>query len=169
MNYNLCYSKKRKTVAISVRDGEVIVRAPHGTSREYIDSLVSKHENWICRHLEKQEKRAERFDSLTEDEVKKLKAEAKEYFKAQTEKYSKIMNIKYGRILITSAKRRFGSCSSSGNISYSFRLMLYPEAAREYVVVHELSHIREMNHSKRFYDIVEAVLPDYKERRQMLK
>jgi len=79
------------------------------------------------------------------------------------------MNLKYGRITITSAKTRFGSCSSKGNISYSYKLMLYPEAAREYVVVHELAHLVEMNHSKRFYSLVERYLPDYKERRKLLK
>ena len=79
------------------------------------------------------------------------------------------MNLQYGRITITSAKTRFGSCSSKGNISYSYRLMLYPEEAREYVVVHELAHLLEMNHSKRFYAVVEKYLPDYKLRRRLLK
>jgi predicted metal-dependent hydrolase len=79
------------------------------------------------------------------------------------------MGIKYGRITITSARTRFGSCSSEGNISYSYRLMLYPEEAIDYVVVHELAHRREMNHSPRFYAIVERILPDYKERRKLLK
>ena len=79
------------------------------------------------------------------------------------------MGLKYGRITITSAKTRFGSCSSKGRISYSYRLMLYPEAARDYVVVHELAHLVEMNHSKRFYDVIEKFMPDYKERKRMLK
>ena len=79
------------------------------------------------------------------------------------------MNLSYGRITITSAKTRFGSCSSQGNISFSYRLMLYPIEAREYVVVHELAHLLEMNHSKRFYAIVERYMPDYKERRKKLK
>ena len=70
---------------------------------------------------------------------------------------------------ITGAKTRFGSCSSKGNISFSYRLMMYPEPAREYVVVHELAHLVEMNHSKRFYAIVERYLPDYKERKKQLK
>ena len=79
------------------------------------------------------------------------------------------MGLKYSRIKITSAVKRFGSCSSSGNICYSYRLMLYPEEAREYVVVHELAHLEEMNHSKKFYEIISKVLPDYKYRRRLLK
>ena len=79
------------------------------------------------------------------------------------------MNLQYGRITITSAKTRFGSCSSEGNIAFSYRLMLYPEAAIDYVVVHELAHRREMNHSAAFYKIIASVLPDYKYRNALLK
>ena len=79
------------------------------------------------------------------------------------------MGAEYGRITITSAKTRFGSCTSQKNISYSYRLMLYPKEAREYVVVHELAHTFEMNHSRGFYAIIEKVLPDYKERKKLLK
>ena len=79
------------------------------------------------------------------------------------------MGLKYGRIAITSAKTRFGSCSSKGNLSFSYLLMLYPDSAIDYVVVHELAHLKEMNHSPRFYKIIEEVLPDYKERKKLLK
>ena len=79
------------------------------------------------------------------------------------------MGLKYGRITITSAQKRFGSCNSNGNICFSYRLMLYPESAREYVIVHELAHLKEMNHSKAFYAIIASVLPDYKHRRKLLK
>ncbi len=169
MEYSLIFSKKRKTVSISVRNGGIVVRAPYGTSKTLIDKFVFDNEKWITSQKEKEKRREEKFESLTEKQIKEYKKKAKEYFTSKTEEYSKIMNLKYGRITITSAKKRFGSCSSQGNISYSYRLMLYPESAREYVVVHELAHIKEMNHSKRFYDIVRGVLPDYKERRQMLR
>ena len=79
------------------------------------------------------------------------------------------MGLKYGRITITGAKTRFGSCSAKGNISFSFRLMKYPEAAIDYVVVHELAHLLELNHSQKFWNIVATVFPDYKERRKLLK
>ena len=110
-----------------------------------------------------------RFENLTDADIKRLKKEAKVYFAEKTEYFAKIMGIDYGRITITSAQKRFGSCSSSGNISFTYRLMLYPDAAREYVVVHELAHRREMNHSKRFYAIIEAVMPDYRYRKRLLK
>ena len=168
MEYTLIYSD-RKTLSLSVRGGALTVRAPRRTPRRIIDSFIKKNEEWIEKHLESEKSRCKKFDNLTEEYIKKLKREAKEYLTAKTECFAKTMGLKYGRITITSAKTRFGSCSSKGNISYSYRLMLYPEAAREYVIVHELSHLVEMNHSKKFYAIVERYLPDYKERRRMLK
>jgi len=169
MEYKLIYSTKRKTVSISVKDCEIIVRAPYKTPVKIIDGFLNSHIEWIEKQLKKSREKADKFKDLSEADVKELKKQAKVYFKTKTEECAKIMGLKYGRITITAAKTRFGSCSSTGNISYSYRLMLYPELAREYVVVHELAHLLVMNHSKKFYNIVEAVLPDYKERRQMLK
>ena len=116
-----------------------------------------------------QKKKESLTSGLTEDDIKDLKKKAKVYLKEKTDYYAEIMGLKYGRITITSAQKRFGSCSSDGNISYSYRLMLYPEAAREYVVVHELAHLKEMNHSSKFYAIIARVLPDYKIRKRLLK
>ena len=168
MKYEIIFSK-RKTVSLQIKDGELVVRAPIGMKDEDVRRIVEKHTRWIERTLEKQRRALTRAPELSEEKIKALRLEAKEYFKSQIEKYSKIMGLKYGRMTITSAKKRFGSCSSRGDICFSYRLMLYPEAAREYVVVHELAHLIEMNHSARFYSIVEKYLPDYKERRNMLK
>ena len=168
MTYEVEYSK-RKSISISVRGGRVLVKAPMKTSDKTIEAVVFKHRAWIEKHLAKALEKERPEDSLTEEKIKLLKKEARAYLKEKTEYYSEIMGLKYSRITITSAKTRFGSCSSKGNISYSYRLMLYPEAAREYVVVHELAHLVHMNHSKEFYGIVERYLPDYKDRRKMLK
>ena len=119
--------------------------------------------------IAKQEKRAARFSSLTDADIKKLRHQANKVLSEKTAYYANIMGLKYGRITITSAKTRFGSCSGKGNIAYSYRLMLYPEEAIDYVVVHELAHIVEMNHSPVFYSIVARVLPDYKSRAKLLK
>ena len=168
MDYSIVYSK-RKTVTISVKGDTVLVKAPRFYPKRKIEELVNKHENWIRTRLEYEAKKASLQNSLGDEEVKRLRLSAKAYFKEKTEFYSKIMGIKYGRVTITSATTRFGSCSSAGNICFSYRLMLYPEAAREYVVVHELAHLKEMNHSSKFYAIIAKVLPDYKIRKRLLK
>lgn len=168
MEYTLIYADRR-SISASVKDGRVVVRAPRKMPIELIEKFLLKHEHWIENALKRAKESASKFDSLSDADIKKMKSEAKSYLTAKTEYYSSLMGLKYGRITITSAKTRFGSCSSKGNISYSYRLMLYPEAARDYVVVHELAHLREMNHSPAFYRIIEGVMPDYKERKRMLK
>jgi len=168
MEYKVIYSDRR-TVSLSVKDGIVTVRAPKRTPEKFILDFVNRHTRFIEKHLPKEQARREKYDSLTEEEIKLLKREARKYFLGKAEEYSKIMGLKYSRITITSAKTRFGSCSSRGNISFSYRLMLYPEPAREYVVVHELAHLAEMNHSKRFYAIIEKTLPDFRERKKLLE
>ena len=168
MNFEIIYSN-RKTISITVKDGRVIVRAPRGVSRSRIDSFVDKNREWIEKRIEITKNQHDPIASMADAQIKRLRELARTYLTAKTEEYSQIMGLKFGRITITGAKTRFGSCSSKGNISYSYRLMLYPEAAIDYVVVHELAHLVEMNHSRRFYAIVEKVLPDYKERVKLLK
>lgn len=168
MNYRVVYSG-RKTLSLCVKDCEVIVKAPYGTKKARIESLVHSHTDWILKHLEKQKRKSEIFDNLTEEDINRLKKQAKQILPQKAAYYANIMGLKYGRITITSARKRFGSCSSKGNIAFSYLLMLYPEEAIDYVVVHELAHLIELNHSKNFYRIIENILPDYKERAKILK
>ena len=168
MNYEVKYSARR-TVALAVKDGRLIVKAPYGTPREKIEDVILSHISWVEKHVIKQQERAARIGELTEERIKELKKQAKRIIPQKVEYYSKIMGLKYGRITITSAKTRFGSCTSAGNLSFSYRLMLYPDEAVDYVVVHELAHLVELNHSPRFYAIVASVMPDYKERQKILK
>ena len=168
MEYSVEYSL-RKTISLCIKNEKLIVKAPIGTQKSKIESIVNSHINWIEKHLVKQKARNEKYRELTEEKIAKLRRSAKEILPKKVEYYSNIMGLKYGRITITSAKTRFGSCSAKGNISFSYRLMLYPEEAIDYVVVHELAHVKELNHSPAFYKIVASVLPDYKERAKMLK
>lgn len=168
MEYEIIRSARR-TITITIKDGRVILKAPLKLSDKDAEKIIASHEKWITEKLKKAKNRNDIYNSLTDEKIDELKKDAKKYFKDKMEYFSSIMNLKYGRITITSAKTRFGSCSSKGNISFSYRLMLYPEAAREYVVVHELAHLIEMNHSKRFYQVVERYMPDYKIRKKLLK
>ncbi len=168
MEYRVVYSK-RKTISLCIKDCELVVRAPYGTKKQRIDSVVISHRDWIAKHLEKQRIKNEKYGQLTDENIAALKKTAKELLPQKVAYYANLMGLKYGRITITSAKTRFGSCSSKGNLSFSFRLMLYPEEAIDYVVVHELAHLVELNHSPRFYKVVENILPDYKERVKLLK
>ena len=98
-----------------------------------------------------------------------MRAKAKADLPERTARWAARMGVEYTRVTITSATKRFGSCNSRGGIAYSYRLMQFPEAVIDYVVVHELAHRREMNHSPRFYEVIARYLPDYKERIKLLK
>lgn len=168
MEYEIIRSKRR-TMSLQVkRDGKVVVRAPFKLDEQVINDFVSKHLEWVKR---KQElvKNAHIPEDFDKNEIKSLKLQAKNIIEPILEKYSKAMGVSYERISINSAKTRFGSCSSKKTLNFSYRLALYPYEAIEYVCVHELAHLKEMNHSKKFWQIVERYLPDYKERKNLLK
>ena len=168
MDYKVVYSG-RKTISLCVKDGVLTVKAPYGTKQKRIEELITSHEAWINKHIKKQKEKNEKYGNLTDEMIAELRKAAKSILPLKVAHYAKIMGLKYGRIIITSAKTRFGSCSSKGNIAFSYRLMMYPDEAIDYVVVHELAHLKEMNHSSAFYRIIANVLPDYKERIKLLK
>ena len=168
MDYDVIYSD-RKTVGLSIKYSRLIVRVPRRFPKWRIRKIVDEHRAWIEKHLEIQSKKQEKYDNLTKEQIKELRKLARGYFNIKAQYYASIMGVKYNRLTITGARTRFGSCSQSGNICFSYLLMLYPEPAREYVVVHELAHLVEMNHSNRFYAIVSSILPDYKARKLLLK
>lgn len=169
MDYTLIY-EKRKTLSLKVtEDLTVLVKAPKGFSRAEIDRFVSAHKTWIEKTKTRQQKRAETENTLTDTYINELRARAAEIIPKRVEYYAKEMGVQPMGIKITSAKTRFGSCSGKNSLCFSWRLLLYPPEAVDYVVVHELAHIREKNHSPAFYAVVASVLPDYKAREQLLK
>ena len=168
MEYNVIYSK-RKTVSLKVAsESEVVVHAPYGLSRKIIDEIINKHSKWIEKRIAFIKNQPLKTPP-TKDELEELKERTKAMVLPLVEAYAHKMGVKYERVSITNAKKVFGSCTSKKHLNFSFRLCLYPKEAIEYVVVHELCHLKEMNHSKKFWSEVEAVLPDYRERRKLLK
>lgn len=160
----------RKTLAMEITgEGRVVVRSPMRLSRERIERFVAEHEAWIAKHLEIQRRRKENHPRPTEAEREAYIQKAREILPGKVAQYGKMMGVRPTGITITGAEKRFGSCSAKNRICFSWRLMGYPEEAIDYVVVHELAHIRHKDHSKNFYAFVEEVLPDWRERRKLLK
>ena len=164
--YEIIYSR-RKTVAIQVTsEGKVVVRAPYRCPRSFIEAFVRGKEDWVLKHLEQaqanlEKRRASAHPPLSAEERARYIMIARDIFTRKVEYY--------GRISIREQKTRWGSCSSKGDLNFNWRLILAPEEVLDYVVVHELAHRREMNHSKAFYAIVESVLPDYRRAQKWLK
>ncbi len=160
----------RKTLSLEIRrDGRLVVRAPLRTTQRQIDEFIANHEAWIASNLEKQRRRREARPEPSDQEREALVRLAMERLPGRVTHFAAIMGLYPAGITITGARTRFGSCSGKNRICFSWRLMQYPEEAVDYVVVHELAHIRHKNHSPAFYACVEQVLPDWRERRQMLK
>lgn len=153
------------------KDLKVLVRAPMTLKLSKIDDFVKEHEDWIEKHKKLTEKRqnARPSENLSEEEVLALKKKAKALIPLRVAYYSKMMAVRPTGIKITSAKTRWGSCSESNSLCFSYKLMLYPMEAIDYIVVHELAHIRVKNHSPAFYEEVERYMPDYKKRARILK
>ena len=170
MNYTVIKSR-RKTLALQIKGGELIVRAPMKLSAREIEKFVREHSDWIDKHMEKARERSRRVEQiipLTDDEIKALSEQAKVAFAERVAHYATQLGVSYARITVRQQTSRWGSCSSKGNLSFNLALMLAPPRVLDSVVVHELCHRKEMNHSARFYSEMARVFPDYKECREYL-
>ena len=167
----------RRSFAIEIgRDKKIKVRVPRRASKAQIEEMLKAKHDWILKTLDKIEQRNtaeareyEEAKPLSSEEVKKLKKEARNHLASLTEYWAEKIGVSYGRISIRGQKTRWGSCSSKGNLNYNYLLMLCPDEVAEYVVIHELCHRIHMNHSKDFWNKIEAFCPNYKQARKWLK
>ena len=173
MNVKIIRSN-RKTLAIQINpDLSVTVRAPMYAPQSDIERILREKEGWIQKHIEKireqeakkKEIQGESVESeyLTNEEIKKLADKALQHIPKRVSYYAKQIGVTYGKITIRNQKTRWGSCSSKGNLNFNCLLMLMPPEVIDYVVVHELCHRNQMNHSKAFWKEVEKILPNYKD------
>ena len=164
---------KRKTISIHIKpDGSVEMRGPLRMSHRQAFDFFTKKKKWIVKNLNEIEKRSDMLKDLpplTAEDIKDLAQKAIEVIPPKVKEYSDILGVTYGRITIRNQRSRWGSCSSKGNLNFNCLLILAPDNIIDYVVVHELCHRKEMNHSKRFWSEVEKVLPDYKDREKWLR
>ena len=165
MEYTIIRSD-RKTVSLQVKNGCVTVKAPLYMSNEDIENFVQSHIEWINKRLESIPAPCEK---LTYEEIKLLADKACRIIPERVEHYARAIGVTYGRITIRNQKSRWGSCSSKGNLNFNCLLMLAPDEVIDAVVVHELCHRKEMNHSKRFYAHVQSVYPEYHKWNKWLK
>lgn len=160
----------RKTVGIQVLiGGKVTVRVPYGISQKEIERILQENEIWLSKAIAETSERAKKQRQYTEEDVLSMRKRALDILPKKVEYYSEIMGVKPTAVKINSAKKRYGSCSGKNSINFSLYLMDKDECFIDYVVVHELAHIKYHNHSKEFYVFIEKYLPDYKERIKLEK
>ena len=168
MDYEWIRSRRR-TLALQMKpDGTLVVRTPLLTSRRQVEAFLREHRDWILRQQEKLAAQP-RGEQLSPEELAELKKRARRVFLARTAYFAPLVGVKAGRISIRSQRTKWGSCSARGNLNFNCLLVLAPAEVLDYVVVHELCHLLEMNHSRRFWAEVARVLPDYAASRKWLK
>ena len=163
----------RKTMTLEVRrDGNVIVRAPLRTGLPRIKRFVNQKQEWVLGCLERTKEYREQKPlsaDLSESKRNVYIRKAKETITKRVSYFARLMGVSYRNITIREQKTRWGSCAANGKLNFNWLLILAPPEVLDYVVVHELCHRREMNHSQAFWKEVEKILPDYRERQKWLK
>ena len=170
MEYELIRSN-RKTLAAEIRNGQLIVRAPLHTSGADISAFLEKHRSWIETHLAKAQVQQETASGqrLSMQDIRALGEKALEVIPKRVAYYAPLVGVTYGRITIRNQQTRWGSCSSKGNLNFNCLLMLAPPEVLDSVVVHELCHRKQPNHSAQFYNEVLRVFPEYRKCEKWLK
>jgi predicted metal-dependent hydrolase len=102
-------------------------------------------------------------------EYLKNKEQARTFVKEKLEHFNQFYNLTWQRVSIRNQKRRWGSCSQKGNLNFNYKILFLPERCADYIIVHELCHLQEFNHSRRFWELVARAIPDYREMRKELR
>ena len=174
MDYTIKRSNRR-TLALELTPDGLLVRAPRRATNAEIERFIAKHRRWIDTHMQRlaeQNAKAQQDGALSYEDIRALTDQARDYIPQRVAHYAPLIGIDpatIGRITIRNQKTRWGSCSAKGNLNFNCLLMLTPPEVIDSIVVHELCHLKEMNHSQRFYEEVLRVFPEYHKWHRWLK
>lgn len=167
--YSVRESARARCLRITVHPGgELSATLPYGMSMNKLENFIRQKADWILRKISLAKKRKPKIllPKSSRREYLKYKNQALKLAKLKIEEINKAYNFEYSRISIRNQKSRWGSCSRKGNINMNYRIIYLPEKYFNYLVVHELCHIKESNHSKRFWSLVAETISDYKQIRK---
>ncbi len=171
MEYKVIRSDRR-TLSLEIgEEGIPLVRAPRRCPEREIERFVVSHTEWVLRHAETWRRRqaAQAARQVTPQQEEALRRQAAQVIPARVAVFAARMGVTPTGVKITSARKRFGSCNGKNSLCFSWRLMQYPPEAVDYVVVHELAHIRHHDHSAAFWAFVAQIMPDYRARQALLR
>ena len=161
LNYEIKYSKI-KNIYIQIKDGRVIVKAPKRVNKKEIEKIIQQKSEWIQKSIEKENKKQEKEPRYTKEEFKNI-------VEKNSNELIKETGLVPNKITIKQIKYAWGSCTSKKNITINLELIKYSQQAIRYVILHELCHIKHMNHSKEFWNLVEKYMPEYKKIKKEFK
>ena len=157
---------------MQIRDGTVRIRAPLHTTDAEIRLFLDRHRRWLDKHMQEAQALAQAkagLHRLTREEIRELAEKAGKVIPERAAYWARVIGVDYRRITIRCQKTRWGSCSAKGNLNFNCLLMLTPPDVMDSIVVHELCHRKEMNHSARFYAEVLKAMPEYRQKQKWLK
>lgn len=154
-----------KNLYIHIKEGKVIVKAPLKLKEKYIIDFVNKKSKWIYKNVKEAEKRKKTEDIINFEDIQRLET----IVNSSIKEYSKKLGMSPNKVKLKNIKYAWGSCSSKRNISINIQLATKEEQVIKYVVLHEMCHLKYMNHSKDFWSLVESYMPDYKIYKDKLK
>nr|MDA3815558.1 M48 family metallopeptidase [Patescibacteria group bacterium] len=162
--------RKSKHIRISIKpEGVVLVTYPFWSNRRVAEKFVKGKEVWIRKHLSiAKNNQSLLYKGGREDYLEK-KEIARKIVQEKIDKFNEYYDFKIGRIAIRNQRSRWGSCSSKKNLNFNYRVVYLPEKLIDYLVVHELCHLKQMNHSKNFWSLVEEAIPSYRELSKKLR
>jgi hypothetical protein len=172
INYNLRKNRRAKRLKLTIYcDGSFAVSAPRRLSLSAIENYILQKSDWVLDKLKIFKRKTEGgiFSGTSVNDYPNLKKTALELAQKKVAQFNEQYALSYRRISIRNQKTRWGSCSKLGNLSYNYKITLLPERLVDYIIVHELCHLKEFNHSRKFWDLVAQALPDYKQRRKEIK
>lgn len=163
-NVEVRRSKRKSAIIKITADMQIVVFVPLYVSDNEIEKMVISKSKWIDEHMLKVQSTIDersKLEKITSEQIKELADQAVEYIPKRVKYYAENENFVYNKITIKNLVSRWGSCSTKGNLNFNCLLMLTPDYVIDYIVVHELCHLREMNHSEKFWAEVEKIMPDY--------
>lgn len=171
LGYTTRLSRKAKHIGITVfRDLRVVVTVPYGVSLIKVEKFLEEKKSWILKKLLHFKKLGTAtFLKTTKKDYLRLKADGLVLVKNKISEWNRVYKLPVGKISIRNQTTRWGSCSKAKNLNFNFKVVYLPEKLVDYLVVHELCHIQEFNHSKKFWNLVSIAIPDFKQRRKELK
>lgn len=177
VKYKVKLSKRAKRMRIAVfADSSVVLTLPWNFSRVSGEGFLKTKLNWILKSLNKfkvggsrVKYRKSKISKLEKLDYKKFKDKSLELAKIKVEQWNKVYNLKYNKIGVKNQKTRWGSCSRRGNLNFNYKIVHLAEPVLDYLIVHELCHLQEFNHSANFWQLVSNAIPNYKKLRHELK
>lgn len=170
IEYKIKKSKRAKNIRLTIHsDASVVLTLPWWVPKTVGRQFVERKKKWLLNKLRITNYELRKSSTYTRKDYLENRNKARKFVEERLEFYNKLYNFSYGRISIRDTKTRWGSCSTRGNLNFSYKLLFLPPEIANYIIVHELCHLREMNHSLNFWSLVEKTFPNHKTLRKELK